>query len=243
MNKTIFIFLLFIVKFSICQTQSYKNIKYNNAIFDFIKIKIDSSLAGKIEIIENKTKIPHNSILKAINSDSSKLILNAYPVDSANNPIGLLIKNKLTLHDINLNEGKGNFFLKPNGVLYINGSGAKIVDSKLYKPSSDIIWALQLGPALILNGELNSNFNKGSTNKNIRLAVGIINEQNADFLIYIISRNPVNFYDLSLFLKEQLNCNNALLIESAGCDMSFPFEELNLRKDKLHINNYLILKP
>lgn len=151
------------------------------------------------------------------------------------NPVGLYIENGKELFHINLGDGKGNFFLKPNGIFYINKwGGAGIIESSVYpKIKGKLKYATQSGPLLLLNDQINKNFGKNSQNKYIRNAVGIINK---DSVVFVISKNPVNFYDLAMFFKEEFNCKNALYLDGFISEMYLP--ELGLTKTK---NEFSIL--
>jgi uncharacterized protein YigE (DUF2233 family) len=59
--------------------------------------------------------------------------------------VGLLVREGATLAPLNLEEGQGNFFMKPNGVFAIRESGALVVDATAYEKTG-VKWATQSGP-------------------------------------------------------------------------------------------------
>lgn len=68
-------------------------------------------------------------------------------------PQGLYIENFKTLKSLNSDSGYGNFYLKPNGIFYINGSGKPAVcRTDDFKPTSEIEYATQSGPMLLIEG-------------------------------------------------------------------------------------------
>lgn len=132
-------------------------------------------------------------------------------------PEGLYIENGKELYPLNLNNGRGNFFLKPNGVFYINKKGrADIVESAAFqtkvKSKSSIKLAIQSGPLLVNNGKIHPAFRPGSSNTYIRNGVGV---DAGGRLIFVLSKQAINLYDFAKFFKNRLKCNNALYLDGA----------------------------
>lgn len=59
-------------------------------------------------------------------------IMNAGIFEEGGVPSGLCVIGGKVLHPLNLSPGAGNFFLKPNGVFYIDARGAHVVTSEEY---------------------------------------------------------------------------------------------------------------
>jgi uncharacterized protein YigE (DUF2233 family) len=96
-----------------------------------------------------------------------------------NIPKGLYIENFKTLNPIDTLAGEGNFYMEPNGILYVTTSNKSIiVSTKNFKTDSSIKFATQSGPMLIINGKINHVFKKHSKNLNIRNGVGILKNGN-----------------------------------------------------------------
>jgi len=82
--------------------------------------------------------------------------------------------NHDNIKTIRLKNGKGNFYLKPNGVFFINNSKANIFSSDEFsKLAIEPSFAIQSGPLLIQNSKINSSFLPDSKSKFIRNAIGI----------------------------------------------------------------------
>ena len=139
-------------------------------------------------------------------------------------PIGLYINQSKRIKSANLNDGAGNFYLKPNGALLILDNTAVVCESSLISSYSEIRIGIQSGPMLILNGNLNSQFNPASVNRNYRSGVGISENLSGEkYLIFCCSKNPVTFYEFAILFREKFHCKNALCLSSGNPIMNTPF--------------------
>ena len=131
-----------------------------------------------------------------------------YKEDNA--PLGLYIENGKTLARLNTASAAGNFYLKPNGVLYINNKKeAGICTTPNFSNNGNIAFATQSGPMLVIDGQIHTAFKAGSQNVNIRNGVGILKNNT---LVFVMSKTAVNFYDFALYFKN-LGCSNALYLD------------------------------
>lgn len=147
-----------------------------------------------------------------LNNKGEKLIfaMNGGMFEPNNIPKGLYIENFKILRKIDTLKGEGNFYLQPNGIFYLTKNNeAQIVETKKFKNLSEINFATQSGPMLILDGKINSIFQKQSKNLNIRNGVGILNDGT---LVFAMSKKEVNFYDFAVLFQE-LGCKNALYLD------------------------------
>lgn len=126
-------------------------------------------------------------------------------------PVGLFIQNHKTLKRINKANASGNFYLKPNGILYITSEGnAGICRTEdFFVHNSKIKWATQSGPMLLINGAYHPAFTKGAANTNVRNGVGLLP---GNKLLFVLSKGGVNFYDFASYFKKQ-GCQNALFLD------------------------------
>jgi uncharacterized protein YigE (DUF2233 family) len=142
-------------------------------------------------------------------------------------PLGLYINNHTIFHPINTAKGKGNFYMQPNGIFYLtdslNPKICKTTDSIDFKKAK---FATQSGPLIIIDGNINPLFKKGSNNLNIRNGVGILPN---DSVVFVISKNEVNFYDFAAYFKS-LGCKNALNFDGYVSKVYIP--EKNIIKNK-----------
>jgi uncharacterized protein YigE (DUF2233 family) len=126
------------------------------------------------------------------------------------NPVGLYIESGVTLSPLTLNDGWGNFFLKPNSVFAVRKNGPVVVDSIDFNAVKDVIHATQSGPLLLKDGKIHPAFNKNSANIFLRSGVGISKQGKA---IFAISLDKVNFHKFARLFKEKLDIDNALYLD------------------------------
>jgi uncharacterized protein YigE (DUF2233 family) len=125
-------------------------------------------------------------------------------------PVGLLVQDSQQVSPLNLSDGAGNFFLKPNGVFFISESGPHIVESTEYPAlARGVRLATQSGPLLVRNGLLHPALNAASTSRLVRNGVGI----SGDTIMFVISEQPVNFYELATYFRDELHCPDALYLD------------------------------
>ena len=127
-------------------------------------------------------------------------------------PSGLYIEKGKVLYPLNLKPGKGNFFLKPNGVFLIGGKPLKasVVTSQEYK-GKGVQLAVQSGPILLRGGRVHPAFNEGSKSKLVRNGVGVDAEGRVVFALGD-RENPSNLWTFAK-LFEHLGCKDALFLD------------------------------
>lgn len=126
-------------------------------------------------------------------------------------PVGLCVVEGNQLGPLNLADGKGNFFLKPNGVFFVTRAGARIVESSVYPSVRDqVSLATQSGPLLLLGGKVHPKFSVNSTSRLFRNGVGVRSPERASFAI---SDEPVTFHEFALLFRDGLGCRDALFLD------------------------------
>jgi uncharacterized protein YigE (DUF2233 family) len=134
-------------------------------------------------------------------------------------PVGLLVQDGRQVSPLNLSDGDGNFFLKPNGVFFIDESGPRIVESTEYPAlARGVRLATQSGPLLVRNGVLHPAVNAASTSRLPRNGVGL----SGDAIIFVISEQPVNFYELATYFRDELHCPDALYLDGVVSSLYSP---------------------
>lgn len=133
-------------------------------------------------------------------------------------PLGLFIEDVITKAPINTASGKGNFYMKPNGVFYISTDGKAAVCRTDSFVNKNVRYATQSGPMLISNGAINSAFKEGSENLNIRNGVGILPDGK---VVFAISKDKINFYDFAMYFKN-MGCTDALYLDGFVSRMYLP---------------------
>jgi uncharacterized protein YigE (DUF2233 family) len=127
-------------------------------------------------------------------------------------PVGLLVEDGQQIAPLNVGNGTGNFFLKPNGVFFVASTGPRIVETSEYPAlARDVKLATQSGPLLVRNGIVNAAFDPASTSRLIRNGVGI----SQDVVMFVISEEPVTFYELAVYFRDELKCPDALYLDGA----------------------------
>jgi len=128
-------------------------------------------------------------------------------------PVGLFITKGKTINPLNTKDGSGNFYnLKPNGVFFVDNKNDPSVvttdafTSHAYQPEI----ATQSGPMLVVEGVFNSNFKENSANFNIRNGIGVTRTHQ---VVFVVSIDKVNFYELSQLFRDRLGCDNALYLD------------------------------
>ena len=143
-------------------------------------------------------------------------------------PVGLYTERGQTLRRLVLTDGPGNFHLKPNGVFYWDGSSGGVMESGAFaraRPAAQ--YATQSGPMLVIDGRIHPRFNPQSDSLKIRNGVGMVNTHTA---VFVVSENPVNFYDFALFFRDALKTRNVLYLDGT---ISSLYDPQNSRDDRL----------
>lgn len=134
-------------------------------------------------------------------------------------PVGLLVQGGVEKASAELRDGKGNFFLKPNGVLSIGPDGAvSILETGAYlatglKPAS----ATQSGPMLVIGGEIHPKFMANGTSRYIRNGAGI---RDPHTLLLAISLQEVSLGSFARLFRDGLGCPEALFFDGVISAMS-----------------------
>lgn len=132
--------------------------------------------------------------------------------DSA--PSGLHVEEARELHPLNRAPGKGNFFLKPNGVFFIDTHGAHIWETGEFAHSGvRPRVAVQSGPLLLRNDRIHPAFRADSQSRLHRNGVGVTKDGDVIFAITEFDRNnQVNLYGFAEFFRSQ-GCRDALFLD------------------------------
>ena len=168
-----------------------------------------------------------------LKSDGTSLgfAMNAGMFEPDYRPVGLFIEDGRESAPLNLKSGKGNFFLKPNGVFAITAGAFGIVASEKWSAvAGPVQLATQSGPLLVENGAIHPGLSANSKSVYVRNAVGVSSPNEACF---VISDRPVTFYRLARFLKDGLGCPNALYLDGAVSSIYAPSLRRNDAKYKL----------
>ncbi len=126
---------------------------------------------------------------------------------------GLLISGGKELHRINLEDGVGNFFLKPNGVLLRTDDGRwRIVESGEFKgirSKHTVTDATQSGPLLVRQGSIHPAIRPSSPNRLLRNAACV---DARGHLHLLMTRGPGSFDDVARAAID-MGCTDALYLD------------------------------
>lgn len=206
------------------QVSALTDVVYNNVKFDVVQVIVDAGTAKNFSFQENRSLLPHATLLTQQLSDSDHVFLiNASIVDSLCRPLGWYVDGGQELQGLNEGDGAGNFYLNPNGALIISDNAAYIIESDSVQSIQGARLAIQSGPMLVNDGDLNPQIRKASTNVNLRCGVGIRVNNGQKELVFAISQQPINFYNFAIFMRDEFECDDVLCLESAGVVMKIPF--------------------
>ncbi|UPG93530.1 phosphodiester glycosidase family protein [Luteibacter aegosomatissinici] len=130
-------------------------------------------------------------------------------------PLGLYVENGKAVVPLNLAHGNprsGNFSLLPNGVFAIYDDGtAQVSTTEAFRSAGrKPRWATQSGPMLVINGEVNTQFDNGSDSMKWRSGVCATS---AHDVVFVVSRAPVNFHSFARLFRDELGCRDALFLD------------------------------
>lgn len=158
---------------------------------------------GGFRRLDNWLKTRNKRLLFAVNAGM-------YHANFA--PVGLLVQDGKEVAPLNLDDGVGNFFLKPNGVFLIGKGGPRVVASPEYAAlSKGVRLATQSGPLLLQNGRIHPAFNPASNSRHIRNGVGVVGNK----AVFVISNHAVTFHEFAVFFRDTLKCRDALYLDGS----------------------------
>lgn len=146
--------------------------------------------------------------------------MNAGMYDDSLKPIGLYVEDGRQVKRVNRRGGPGNFHMKPNGVFFVGGSKAGILETEAFvkaKPSAEL--ATQSGPMLVIDGAIHPKFSPDGPSLKRRNGVGISDDHTT---IFAISESPVNFHSFARLFRDALNCRNALFFDGTVSSLYNP---------------------
>ncbi|EAS19153.1 periplasmic protein [Flavobacteria bacterium BBFL7] len=205
------LFLLVLLSSSCHNTQDLiiKDDRFHIKVIDLTKQKLQLYWLDQ----DNKPIETFEQLNMHVKQQDKRLVyaMNAGMYLKDHSPQGLYIENG-TIHKQldTVTVGYGNFYLQPNGVFYLTQDGkAQVTATPQLSNFSNITYATQSGPMLVINDTIHPAFNKGSKNVHIRNAVGILPDGR---ILLAISKEKINFYDFATFFKNQ-GCKNALYLD------------------------------
>lgn len=125
--------------------------------------------------------------------------------------VGLFVSDGRQSAALNTADSEGNFFLKPNGVFALTETGAHVVETSEYpRLREHVLLATQSGPLLLRGGRLHPAFRANSESRLLRNGVGV---SASGASLFVISEDPVNFYEFAALFRDRLHCPDALFLD------------------------------
>jgi uncharacterized protein YigE (DUF2233 family) len=194
-----------------CRVDSYEERSFVVCEFDLrhydLKLmwkKPDGEVYGSLQ------SIPHSN---PSNSASLVFATNGGMYRPDRSPVGLYIENGRELQGAITASGSGNFYLKPNGIFFVSGNTAGILETGRFlqeRPHADS--ATQSGPMLVIGGHIHPKFLSNSNSEKIRDGVGIADTRK---VVFVISNDSVTFEVFAKFFRDQLHCPDALYLDGS----------------------------
>ena len=183
----------------------------------FTACRFDSREHELALIVENEGGVPLRSFARLggqLGERRERLLfaMNAGMYDDQGRPIGLYVEAGRERHALNLNDGPGNFHLKPNGVFAVTADGqvAIVTGEDWAKQARRPRWATQSGPMLVIAGALHPAIQPNGASRQVRNGVGVADSRTAWFAI---SEEPVSFGRFARFFRDSLGCRDALFLD------------------------------
>lgn len=155
---------------------------------------------------------PYRDLARLAAAEPFVFAMNAGMYHGDFRPVGLHVEQGREDAPLNLADAEGNFFLKPNGVFYVDEQGnAGVLESSAYATAGITPrLATQSGPMLVIDGNIHPRFEANGTSRHIRNGVGV-NE--SGLAIFAISRQPVSLGSFARLFRDELACRNALFFD------------------------------
>jgi len=202
-----------------CARADVENIEFGGK--DFRVCRLDPG-KERLEVVwKGADGQPYKNFRKveaALNAQGKrlKLSMNAGIYGPGIIPDGLHIEDGKTLVPLNLADGDGNFFLKPNGVFFIDADGnPAVMEAAAYGAAGkQPRLAVQSGPVLLIDGKIHPAFNEGSPNLRFRNGIGVDREGRIVMAISVMKEgNATNFHNFARLFRDHLGCQNALYLD------------------------------
>jgi len=162
---------------------------------------------------------PLNAML-AKRGERLAFAMNAGMYHANYNAVGLYVEEGREYHAISTKEGPGNFHMMPNGVFYLEGGKAGILDTQAYLAAEiQPQFATQSGPMLVIDNQIHPRFISDSPYLQYRNGVGVTSEGEA---LFVISERKVNFDEMARFFRDQLATPNALFLDGSISSLYAP---------------------
>jgi uncharacterized protein YigE (DUF2233 family) len=162
----------------------------------------------------DKTGKPFGSLAGLAAAEPFVFATNAGMYHEDLTPVGLHVEDGVEQSPLNLLDAPGNFFMKPNGVFYVDEKGdAGVMESGAFATSAiKPVLATQSGPMLVIDGKLHPRFEENGASRYIRNGIGT---NGGRHVVFAISRQPVSLGSFARLFRDELGIRNALFFDGA----------------------------
>ena len=151
-----------------------------------------------------------------------------------NSPVGLYVEEGRELVRANTSAGPGNFHMRPNGVFYVTGEIAGILETRSFiKQRPQVDFATQSGPMLVIDGKVHARFDRYGGSRKYRAGVG---SRDPNSVVFAVSESEVSFGEFARLFRDRLRSKNALFLDGGSATS---FYSPALRRN----SNFLPLGP
>ncbi|GJE29002.1 phosphodiester glycosidase family protein [Methylobacterium organophilum] len=167
--------------------------------------------------------LPYSSLsnLARAQGDRLSFAMNAGMYDKGQAPVGLYIEEGRELKGVSTANGPGNFHLKPNGIFYVKGDRAGVLETGRYlKAKLKPDYATQSGPMLVIDGRIHPKISTDGPSQKIRNGVGV--REDGHTAVFAISERPVSFGAFARLFKDTFACRNALFLDGSVSSLYAP---------------------
>lgn len=155
----------------------------------------------------------------AARGERLRVAMNAGMFEPGYAPVGLFIADGRVQAPLNLRDGEGNFYLKPNGVFALTADGPRIVASAQYTQlTAHVRLATQSGPLLVEHGRIHPRLDPASRSRYLRNGVGV----DGPIVWLVISDVPVTLHAFASNFRDVLHCQDALYLDGNLSSLYLP---------------------
>ncbi len=150
----------------------------------------------------------------AANGDKLVFVMNGGMYHEDLSPIGYHVENREKFKNANTRPGPGNFHLLPNGIFYVDGKRAGVMETRAFlRRNKRPQFATQSGPMLVINGKMHPKFRHNSQSRKVRNGAGVSRDGRTAY--FVLSDEPVTFYAFAKVFQRHLKTPNALFLDGS----------------------------
>ena len=191
-----------------CADVSFEGLSYTSCTVDPAKERLELFLY-------DEKGDPYGSFAALQQAYPGKTIsfaMNAGMYQSDQSPVGYFVQDGTEVQRLLTGPSAGNFGMLPNGVFCVKFGHAFVLETHVLEAMSSLCsYATQSGPMLVIDGALHPRFLPDGTSRYIRNGVGT--PADGGQAVFVISNQPVTFYEFARFFRDGLGLPNALYFD------------------------------